>query len=159
MRVLKVFFLILLVSFLTALTQIGGLVCLLSFSLHKAIDRLFGTKLARITAKFSLFIALYLLTILMIVPLIARPFGRVPLPMFETNGLRPLTIWTCLLNRNYVRYELREITYHVATKMNNKYPGTVVNYLDANFPFINKFPLPPHLSHNDGKKLDVAFFL
>jgi hypothetical protein len=33
----------------------------------------------------------------------------------------------------------------------------VVNYLDANFPFINGFPLVPHLSHNDGKKLDLAF--
>lgn len=41
--------------------------------------------------------------------------------------------------------------------MNSKYPGTVVNYLDANFPFINSFPLLPHLSHNDGKKLDITF--
>ncbi len=31
-----------------------------------------------------------------------------------------------------------------------------VNYLDANFPFIDKFPLLPHLSHNDGKKLDLS---
>ena len=29
-------------------------------------------------------------------------------------------------------------------------------YLDANFPFIDKFPLLPHLSHNDGKKIDVS---
>jgi hypothetical protein len=29
-------------------------------------------------------------------------------------------------------------------------------YLDANFPFIDKFPLLPHLSHNDGKKVDVS---
>jgi len=28
--------------------------------------------------------------------------------------------------------------------------------LDANFPFINGFPLLPHLSHNDGRKLDLA---
>ncbi len=41
--------------------------------------------------------------------------------------------------------------------MNNKFPGTVVNYLDANFPFLDNFPLIPHLSHNDGKKLDIAF--
>lgn len=41
--------------------------------------------------------------------------------------------------------------------MNNKYPGTIVNYLDANFPFINNFPLFPHLSHSDGKKLDITF--
>ena len=41
--------------------------------------------------------------------------------------------------------------------MNKKYPGTIINYLDANFPFIDKFPLLPHLSHNDGKKLDLSF--
>ncbi|MFT3704142.1 MAG: hypothetical protein QM802_17375 [Agriterribacter sp.] len=44
-----------------------------------------------------------------------------------------------------------------AKEMNQKFPGTVLNYLDANFPFINGFPLLPHLSHNDGKKLDIAF--
>ena len=31
-----------------------------------------------------------------------------------------------------------------------------IHYLDANFPFINKFPLLPHLSHNDGKKIDIT---
>jgi hypothetical protein len=36
--------------------------------------------------------------------------------------------------------------------------GTLkLNYLDANFPFIDGFPLLPHLSHNDGLKLDLAF--
>ena len=42
--------------------------------------------------------------------------------------------------------------------MSEKFPGTTVNYLDANFPFIDHFPLFPHLSHNDGRKLDLAFF-
>lgn len=42
--------------------------------------------------------------------------------------------------------------------MENKFPNTIISYLDANFPFYNGFPLLPHLSHNDGKKLDVAFF-
>lgn len=42
--------------------------------------------------------------------------------------------------------------------MNSDFPGTTVAYLDANFPFFDGFPLFPHLSHNDGKKLDLAFF-
>ena len=42
--------------------------------------------------------------------------------------------------------------------MTNKFEGTTTNYLDANFPFFNGFPLMPHLSHNDGKKLDIAFY-
>ena len=64
---------------------------------------------------------------------------------------------TCLLNRNYVRPELKQIAFDVAKEMNDKFPGTTIHYLDANFPFIDKFPLLPHLSHNDGKKLDFAF--
>jgi len=42
--------------------------------------------------------------------------------------------------------------------MNELYPGTVVNYLDAGFPLFNGYPLTPHLSHNDGKKIDIALF-
>ncbi|MEO1435240.1 MAG: hypothetical protein AAFV80_06855, partial [Bacteroidota bacterium] len=32
-----------------------------------------------------------------------------------------------------------------------------VYYLDANFPFLDGFPLLPHLSHDDGEKVDLAF--
>ncbi|MEQ8686096.1 MAG: hypothetical protein RIE86_12430 [Imperialibacter sp.] len=42
--------------------------------------------------------------------------------------------------------------------MEAKFGGTKTNYLDANFPFFDQFPLLPHLSHNDGKKLDLAFY-
>ena len=41
--------------------------------------------------------------------------------------------------------------------MSTRYPGAKINYLDAGFPFINKFPLFPHLSHHDGKKVDISF--
>ncbi len=94
---------------------------------------------------------------LFVIPLIARPFGRVPLPMTESNHFQPLNVLTVFLNRNYVRPELKQTVFEVAKQMNDKYPGTTINYLDANFPFINKFPLFPHLSHNDGKKLDLSF--
>ncbi len=89
--------------------------------------------------------------------MIAKPLGRVPLPLFKTNNLQPGTALTFFLNRNYVRPELREIVFNVAEVVGSEYPGTTVNYLDANFPFINGFPLLPHLSHNDGKKIDFAF--
>lgn len=45
-----------------------------------------------------------------------------------------------------------------AAEMNKEFPGTAITYLDANFPFINGFPMVFHLSHNDGKKLDLSFF-
>ena len=48
--------------------------------------------------------------------------------------------------------------YDAAVLINRQYPGTTTLYLDANFPFADGFPLIPHLSHNDGKKLDLAFY-
>jgi hypothetical protein len=144
-------------SFLTIVTQVGGIVFLFSILTFSSIDRKLNTSLARFTAKIISFAVLYLIFVFVIVPLIAKPFGRVPLPLLESHHVRPTNILTVLLNRNYVRPELRQATFDVALKMNEKYPGTMLNYLEANFPFIDKFPLLPHLSHNDGKKLDVSF--
>lgn len=36
-------------------------------------------------------------------------------------------------------------------------PQIRISYLDANFPFKDGFPLLPHLSHDDGRKVDIAF--
>jgi hypothetical protein len=104
-----------------------------------------------------IFLAAYLTATLFFVPLLARPLGRVPLPMVRQSHLQPQNVLTCLLNRNYVRPRLKEIALRTAAAMNREFPGTEINYLDASFPFINKFPLFPHLSHNDGKKLDLSF--
>lgn len=65
---------------------------------------------------------------------------------------------TCLLNRHYVGPELRDIMVSTSNQMSEAFNGTKTNYLDANFPFFNGFPLLPHLSHNDGKKVDLAFY-
>lgn len=62
------------------------------------------------------------------------------------------------MNRHYVNADLKEVAIKVANEMKQQYPGTALNYLDAGFPFFDKFPLFPHLSHNDGKKLDIALF-
>ena len=63
---------------------------------------------------------------------------------------------TDLLNRNYVKPELNTSLQNIAKGLNKKHPGIKLVYLDANFPFFNKFPLLPHLSHNDGKKIDIS---
>ena len=57
-----------------------------------------------------------------------------------------------------MRPELKEQLLSTSNLMSKAYPGTKTNYLDANFPFFDGFPLPPHLSHNDGKKIDLAFY-
>ena len=157
MKQLKVTLKILFFCLLTILTQVGGLVYLLSILTHKLTDKWSSKNYLKAIYRFASFLILYFFTIFLLVPLIAKPLGRVPLPLTETNHLQPLNIWTCFLNRNYVRQELKQTAFEVAKQMNDKFPGTTVNYLDANFPFINKFPLIPHLSHNDGKKLDLSF--
>ena len=157
MTPLKVLLLLLFICLLTAVTQVGGLVFLISVLTFGLIDKRLNEWWTRVTAKMLSFATLYLIFVFVVVPLTAKSFGRVQLPIFENRHLKPANIWTCLLNRNYVRPHLRDITYKVAESLNNKYPGTTISYLDANFPFINKFPLLPHLSHNDGKKLDLSF--
>jgi hypothetical protein len=157
MKILSIFFNIFIFIVLTIFTQVGGLVYFFSFVTHTIINRKIGHKYFQRISKLASFLIIYNLVTFGLVPLIARPFGRVPLPIFETNNLQPQNILTCFLNRNYVNPTLKEAAFKVATQMNAKYPNTTLNYLDANFPFINSFPLFPHLSHNDGKKLDLSF--
>ena len=157
MKLLKISLTILLTCALTVVTQVGGVVLLISLLTFGPINKKVPNRWSRGIAKCLSFAALYMASVFIIVPLMAKPFGRVPLPIFEDGNLKPGNIWICLLNRNYVKPQLREIAYKVAASMNGKYPGTTINYLDANFPFIDRFPLLPHLSHDDGKKLDLSF--
>jgi hypothetical protein len=156
-RIVKALFIVIVFLLLSLLTQVGGLVYLLSFFTYPLISRRVKNQYFRGILKFGSFLILYLSTTFLIVPLIAKPFGREQLPITQKNNIKPLTIFTCLLNRNYVRAELKESVFRVANEMNQRFPETTLNYLDANFPFFNGFPLMPHLSHNDGKKLDIAF--
>ncbi|WP_345077285.1 hypothetical protein [Nemorincola caseinilytica] len=142
---------------LTILTQVGGVVYLLSIFVSGRFVRSVSWEVPHWVVKVVSFIALYCIAICTVVPALAALYGRVRMPMFTSHHIRPVTIWTCLLNRNYVRPQLRSAVYEVGDKMAAKYPGTNINYLDANFPFFNGFPLLPHLSHNDGKKLDLSF--
>ncbi len=142
---------------LTLLSQVGGLVYLLALFTHRWTDRLSEKRVLKITYRITSFFVLYGLASFLIVPLIAKPLGRVPLPLRETNNLQPLNVMTVLLNRHYVKAELRDAAFEVSEQMHEQFPGTTMNYLDANFPFVDGFPLLPHLSHSDGKKLDLSF--
>jgi len=158
LKIFKIIGVIFLVIVLTIVTQIGGLLFILSIPLFRIIDQRTQKKLIRNISKPLIFIGLYLLTTFAIIPLISGQFGRVPLPVFSNDNLKPLNIITCILNRHYVSPDLLTSVETVAIKMNQNHHGTVIAYLDANFPFFDNFPLLPHLSHNDGKKLDLAFF-
>ncbi len=95
--------------------------------------------------KLVVFLSLYLLSTLLIVPLIAPKFGRE-----RIKSDTPASYFTILANRNYVIPEMNVLLKDLQDKLGH------VNYLDANFPFIDKFPLLPNLNHNDGKKLDLS---
>ncbi len=143
------------VIFLTLATQAGGLAWIVNRMLFKRFFR--GNKASWSFRTLS-FAGFYLIVTFAIVPPIARAFGRTTLPVFVKNHIQPVTIWTCILNRHYVRLELKKSVEAVAARMNAQFPGTEIHYLDANLPFIDGFPLLPHLSHNDGRKLDLAFY-
>ena len=141
-------------ALLTLLTQVGGviyLLCKISFQFTK--------KRLRFAHKLLIFISIYFLLTFTLIPFLASKFGRVPLPYFASAEvpLKPINVVLCLLNRTYVKPELKKVLIATAQKMNQKYSNTVICYLDTSFPFLDKFPLLPHLSHHDGKKADLAF--
>jgi hypothetical protein len=138
---------------LTALTQIGGVVLVMAAMLARRFQWR-GWRLG------GLFCGLYLIATFQLVPAIAPLLGRVALPCNGAAGekYRAQSAFYCITNRNYVQSKVKEALSRIADSMAKRYPGTVVTYLDANFPFADGFPLPPHLSHKDGRKLDLALY-
>ncbi len=127
---------------LTVLTQIGGVVLILSLFICKWWDISFRLK------KFTVFISIYLLATFALVPFVAPLAGREKIHTHPR--LQPANFMTVVLNRNYVSPKLQAVLQEVAENQS-------IRFSDANFPFINKFPLLPHLSHNDGNKVDLSF--
>jgi len=137
---------LLVVALLTVLTQIGGAAYLLALFLTRGL-------LKRSVA----FLGIYTLVTMASV-FIAPIFGREALPCFEEDNLAPRSLIFCALNRQYATPELVQLSKDLARHVDAKHPGTVTQYLDASFPYGRGFPLLPHLSHDDGKKLDIAFY-
>ncbi len=129
---------------LTVTTQIGGVAFLLARLLSKI--SVFRSK------GILLFLFSYTFLSFGVVPLVAPLFGRVQ--VVNNDKVKPTSYLTVLLNRNYVRPELNDLLSSVALNLPDRIE---LRYLDANFPFIDGFPLLPHLSHNDGKKIDLSF--
>jgi len=127
---------------LTALTQIGGLAWLAALPFRRRWLA-FPLVYAGLSAA-TLWLA---------------PFaGRVPLPCLGDGPLRSHSFLFCAMNRHYVTPEMRALALDLAEAMATARPGTVTTTLDAGFPFLAGFPLLPHLSHDDGEKLDIALY-
>ena len=133
---------------LLIITQIGGLI-------YPFILIFFKADKNRIWKRLALFLSVYLLATFFVVPYIAPIFGRERIK--ETTLISNHFFLTKLLNRNYVKPEINQILQEVSIKFNQKHKDIHIEYLDTNFPFIDGFPLFPHLSHKDGKKVDLTF--
>ena len=141
------------IVFLTIVTQIGGIVWLVALLLRRFLP-------SRRPAVFLfLFVALYAAATL-VTQQLAPLAGRVALSCFpgKDASLIVRSPFFCVLNRNYVTEELAQAAQAYADHMAQAFPGTKTLALDANFPFFTGFPLIPHLSHDDGRKLDLALY-
>lgn len=147
--ILRFLFHLVFFAVLTILTQIGGIVYLISII---TVDRKINYSNAKRTA---LFLALYSISTFVIVPIVAPLFGREKI--MESEMIVANSFIYKLANRNYVKPKLNQAIQKISDGLNRKNKGIKLVYLDANFPFIDGFPLLPHLSHNDGKKLDISF--
>jgi len=161
LRVLGWGFYILVLLVLTALSQVGGAVLVFSTLVVWSIfpsGRLgwfkgFFTHLIAFSLVYGAIAAL-------LVPPVARIYGRVPLPCVanETATYGALNPLTCVLNRNYAVPEVAAALTRMAEHMSNVHENSVVGYLDAGFPFFEHFPLLPHITHRTGRDLDLAYF-
>ena len=142
------------VSALTLLTQVGGALYLLALFLRR---RLPGLRDRPRVALAVCFVGLYGLAWFPI-QAAASLTGRAGLPCAEQGALRTATPLYCIAHRHYVRAELLALAHDMARAVEQRHPGTLTLTLDAGFPFLDGFPLLPHLSHNDGRKLDLAFY-
>lgn len=132
---------ILAVLVLTLLTQLGGLAWLAALPFRRR------------WLAFPLAYAAIWLAAQHLAPLT----GRVPLPCAGSD-LRAQSVFYCLAMRNFATPEAAAAAQAAAASVARDYPGTVTLYLDAGFPFLDGMPLVPHLSHDDGRKIDFAFF-
>ena len=127
MKIFKLLIHVLLITFLTILTQVGGLIWILSI--------LIAIKLKK--KKRIIFPLVYLIFNLLIIPSIASFFGREKLPVFS-DTIKPKNITYALFFRNYVSKKLNIVLIESSIALEKDNIKTA--YLDANFPFINGFP-------------------
>jgi hypothetical protein len=129
------------VVLLTFTTQVGGVAWLVALPFRR---------------RWRAFLLSYA-TIWGVAVLIAPISGREPLPCFG-EPLRMQSLGYCVALRHFADPEAVAVAGDAAAAVAAQYPGTVTLALDAGFPFLDGFPLLPHLSHDDGEKIDLAFY-
>lgn len=172
MKVLNIIGIIILFVILTILSQVGGIILLLWLLLYQFFKKRLKNTWVRRSVHVGGFVVFYLFFIFVIIPPLARIQDRVPLPMSKSGALVPVTYWTAIFGRNYIKSEGRDKLETIAEAFVKKHPELKVKYMDCNYPFniptrtikiLGKkrktFPLTegliPHITH-DGTKADIA---
>ncbi len=142
---------------LTLLSQVGGILYLLHKPLSRSIKRRLGHGWRGSLVRATSFVLVLSFASITVVPLLARPFSRVPLPLSANSEvpIAPARWFTVLANQHYVSPELRAAVIEIARQTARTYPGTELRYLDANFPFLTGFPLL--LRRLNWRSADVTF--
>lgn len=151
---------LLIVALLTLFTQTGGLIFLACWPILNTINKKVSHKWKRFFFKITAYSAVYLMVNLLLLPPLAKmESGRVPLRIWGNDFLKPhQAFYFSILNHHYVRPEVKASCERVAAQMAEKFPGSKLYYLDANFPFFDGYPLHPHFSHRNGITVDVALY-
>ncbi len=162
-------------GFLTVFSQVGGIFYLVYIYFYNKIirEKVYrqfqppmagrGKRFLNFLLRNTIFVIGFLLFfgILshLLIPPLAGLFGREPLPVFSSDRkyLASAKTYTWFFHRHYVTPELKKEILDISKRFNKEHPGVKVLYLDGNLPFIDNFPLVPHLSHDDGEKLDLSF--
>lgn len=83
--------------------------------------------------------------------------GLVALPCASSGALRPHTQGYCLGQRHYVTPTARTALLAATDKLRRRHPDAAITYMSASWPRGTR-PMPPHLSHGDGRQIDIALF-
>lgn len=165
MKILNILGIIVLFALLTVLSQVGGVILLLWILLFYFLKRKLTNPWIRRGANIVGFVIFYLFFTFAVIPPLARIQDRVPLPLSKSGALVPVSYWTVIFNRNYIKSKGRDKLEKIAASFVKKYPELKVKYMDCNYPFrfnvkgdVNIWVLEgllPHLTH-DGAKADIA---
>ncbi len=156
LKIIKYFFVLVfhfvVIVLLTIISQVGGLIWFLVF-----VAFLMFRRKTPFFIKLTSFLGIYLLSVLFVVPNLALINGRKQLPSSKNGIIMPHNPIYFFLNRNYVSTDLFDILFEAGNSLHNQDKNIKLVYLDASFPFFEGFPLFPHFSHNDGKKIDLCY--
>lgn len=141
---------------LTLLTQVGGIVYLLCHGVTAML------RWRSLIGFWLLFAFLYVGVSAFAVPPLARLLGRTPvgceMPWDSPSDGLAVMPHACMLNRHYLRFGAARHVADINAQFAARHAGSRLTVLETGFPFIDGFPLLPHLSHHDGRKVDLAFF-